>query len=69
VRSGFGLHMVELSARDGGRRATLEEARTMVERDLLHAHTEKARAAFYSKLRANYRVRIDAAGTAAPPMQ
>lgn len=65
VRSGFGLHLVELGARDDGRRARLEEVRAAVERDLSHARTEAANEALYAKLRANYRVRIDAGGTAA----
>jgi hypothetical protein len=64
VRSGFGFHLVELRAREGGRPATLEEVRAAVERDLLHARTEEANEAFYQKLRANYAVRIDAAGSA-----
>ncbi len=59
VRSGFGLHLVELKARDGGRPATLDEARQAVERDLLHARTQEAKAAFYDKLRARYSVRIE----------
>ncbi len=65
VRSGFGLHLVELRARDGGRPATLDEARQAVERDLLHARTREAKAAFYDKLRAGYKVRIE--GDVAPP--
>lgn len=60
VRSGLGIHLVELSARDGGRPATLEEVRPAVERDLAHARTEEANVAFYRSLRANYRVRIEA---------
>ena len=39
VRSEFGLHLVEVTARVPGRKATLEEARAAVERDLLHART------------------------------
>jgi PPIC-type PPIASE domain len=42
VRSGFGLHLVELLAREEGRKAKLEEVREAVERDLLHARTEEA---------------------------
>lgn len=59
VRSGFGLHLVELRARDEGRPATLDETRAAVERDLLHARTEEAKAAYYAKLRATYKVRIE----------
>jgi peptidyl-prolyl cis-trans isomerase C len=65
VRSGFGLHLVELSARESGRKATLDEVRAAVERDLLYARTEEASTAFYNKVRANYSVRIDAVDAAA----
>ncbi len=61
VRSGYGLHLVEVTARDGGRPATLAKARAAVERDLLRARSQEASAAFYRKLRADYNVRIDAA--------
>jgi parvulin-like peptidyl-prolyl isomerase len=59
LRSGFGLHLVELTARTAERNATLEEVRTAVERDLLHARTQEANAASYDRLRANYAVRIE----------
>ena len=59
MRSGFGLHLVELQTRRAARNATLEEVREAVERDLLHARTEEANAAFYARMRANYDVRID----------
>ena len=62
VRSGFGLHLVELTAREGGREATLEEVRAEVERDLLNARTQEASNAFYKRLRSNYTVRIDGTG-------
>jgi len=60
IKSGFGLHLVELTQRQEGRRASLAEVRTDVERDLLHARAQQANAAFYEKLRANYTVRIEA---------
>ena len=66
LRSSFGVHLVKLTARDSGRVATLDEARTEVERDLLLARTTQASAAYYEKLRARYTVRIDSTGTAAP---
>ena len=62
VRSEFGLHLVEVTARVPGRRAALEQARAAVERDLLHARAENARESYYQRLRANYRVRIESAG-------
>ena len=65
VRSGFGLHLVRLTARQQGRKAQLEEIRADVERDLLHARTQEAADAFYRLLRARYVVRVDVATTAA----
>jgi parvulin-like peptidyl-prolyl isomerase len=56
MRSDFGVHLVELSKRQDGGRATLNDVRAEVERDLLHARAEDAKAAVYEKLRANYRV-------------
>ena len=68
VRSGFGLHLVELTAHQVGRDATLEEVRAEVERDLLQARTREASDAFYERLRSNYTVRIESPGaTAADP--
>lgn len=64
VRSGFGLHLVELESRDDGRKAALDEVRAAVERDLMNSRTRDASEAFYRKLRANYKVRIEAAGAA-----
>jgi PPIC-type PPIASE domain len=61
VRSGFGLHLVELRARESGRNATLDEVRTAVERDLLHARMQEAKAAFYDRVRSNYSVLIEGA--------
>ena len=66
VRSGYGLHLVEVTARDGGRAATLAEARAAVERDLLRARSQEASAAFYRKLRSGYTVRIDATAAKSP---
>jgi hypothetical protein len=67
MRSAFGVHLVELTERRDGGRATLHDVRAQVERDLLHARTESAKAAVYERLRANYRVRIDDTGIAASP--
>lgn len=64
LRSSFGVHLVKLSASDAGRRATLNEARAEVERDLLLARSAEARAAHYEKLRARYVVRTDSNGKA-----
>jgi hypothetical protein len=67
MRSDFGVHLVELSKRQDGGRASLNDVRAEVERDLLHARTEDAKAAVYERLRANYSVRVDDAGTASSP--
>ena len=67
MRSDFGVHLVELSQRQNGGRATLNDVRAEVERDLLHARAEDAKAAVYEKLRANYRVRFEAARPASGP--
>jgi hypothetical protein len=58
VRSGFGMHLVELRVRDDGRRAELGEVRATVERDLLSARSAELKAAFYARLRAKYEVHI-----------
>lgn len=65
IRSGFGLHLVRIDAREEGRPATLDEVRSEVERDLQNQRTQEADAAFYEKLRANYTVRIEADADAA----
>jgi parvulin-like peptidyl-prolyl isomerase len=67
VRSGYGLHLVELTANEAGRRATLADVRAEVERDLSRARAEEANAAFYDKLRANYAVRIEGDSSAVDP--
>jgi PPIC-type PPIASE domain len=60
VRSGFGLHLVKLNERVLPRTAKLEEVRAAVERDLMHQRTQESDEAFYKRLQANYRVRIEA---------
>ena len=67
MRSDFGVHLVELTERRDGGQAALNDVRAQVERDLLHARTEDAKAAVYERMRANYRVRIDDIGIAASP--
>lgn len=60
VRSSFGLHLVELTARSEGREASLAEVRPDVARDLMQARTDAAQDALYENLRAKYAVRIEA---------
>jgi hypothetical protein len=62
VRSGFGDHLVELTARTEARPATLDEVRGAVERDWLQARSLAASKAFYERLRAKYSIRIESAG-------
>ena len=59
VSSGFGIHLVELQTRDAGRKASLNEVRDAVTRDLMYARSQEATAAFYERVRATYNVRID----------
>ncbi|HYJ42346.1 MAG TPA: peptidylprolyl isomerase [Steroidobacteraceae bacterium] len=67
VKSGFGLHLVLLSERSGGTRPQLEQVRAEVERDLLRVRAKEANEAMYDRLRANYRVLVESAGTPADP--
>lgn len=71
VASSYGVHLVEVRAREPGRAPALAEVRAAVERDLLRARADEASDAFYRSLRARYEVRIEpdaerpaAAGTA-----
>ena len=59
VRSGFGIHLVKLQAREAGHKASLNEVREAVARDLMYARSEEASNAFYEKVKATYNVRID----------
>jgi PPIC-type PPIASE domain len=61
VRSGFDVHLVQVTQRQDGRPVTLEQVRNEVERDMLHDRTQQAAEAFYKRLRSNYAVRIDGA--------
>lgn len=66
MRSGLGVHLVELAAREPARAATLGEVRAAVERDLLHERSTQAAEAFYQRLRSNYAVRIEDATVSTP---
>lgn len=65
VRSGFGLHLVELTAREEAHMPTLEEVRAVVERDLMRARAAAASDAYYERLRGSYTVRIEGGDGAA----
>jgi parvulin-like peptidyl-prolyl isomerase len=60
VRSGFGLHFVEITNRVPGRAPTLEEVRADVARDVEQDRRERAANTFYDEARASYDVRIEA---------
>jgi parvulin-like peptidyl-prolyl isomerase len=60
VPSAYGVHLLELRARDPARAPALAEVREAVERDLLRARADEAGEAFYRSLRERYSVRIEA---------
>jgi PPIC-type PPIASE domain len=60
IRSGYGAHLVLISAREEARAPKLGEVRAQVERDLMRARTERISEEFYQKLRSRYTVRIAA---------
>jgi hypothetical protein len=51
------VHLVEVTAHQPGRDATLADVRALVERDWLQARTQETKDALYQRLRANYTVR------------
>ena len=59
VRSGYGLHLVRLDAREPARQPALDEVRAAVERDLLNARREDANDAVFEALRKNYVVQME----------
>ena len=59
VQSGYGVHLVQISAREPGRIPLLSEVRAAVERDLLRARADKSGEAFYQSLRQRYSVRVE----------
>jgi hypothetical protein len=61
IRSAYGVHLVELRAREEGRAPSLAEVRDAVERDVLRARSEAAAEAFYRRLRERYTLRVEAA--------
>lgn len=65
VRSGFGDHLVRLTARTEGRSPTLEAARDAVRRELVAERRRVNNRAFLDALLARYQVRIEAPGAEA----
>lgn len=66
VPSSFGLHLVELRARDEGREASLGEVRDAVQRDFLQHRAEESRSAYYARLRSKYKVQVEGREAGAP---
>ena len=62
VESAYGQHLVRIDAREDGARATLEQVRAEIERDVRYARAAKASDELYARLRARYRVRVEAQG-------
>lgn len=60
VRSGYGLHYVQVEERIEGRAPTLDEVRPAVERDFLGQKSREINEAFYESLRERYTLRVEA---------
>lgn len=65
VRSGYGLHVVIIDARDGGQLPTLADVRPLVERDFMVERRKRALDAMYAKLLARHPVVIERRSPAA----
>lgn len=59
LQSGYGVHLVLVSARTEGRLPALEEVRDAVRREWANTQREKANELFYQRLLARYTVTID----------
>jgi parvulin-like peptidyl-prolyl isomerase len=59
VRSGYGLHLVLVTKRVGGRLPELKEVREMVKRDWTFARQKELKDAAYAKLRKRYVVIVE----------
>jgi len=59
VRSGYGLHLVFVDKRVGGRLPALKEVRETVQRDLLVERQKELKDAAYAKIRGRYAVTVE----------
>lgn len=59
IASGYGLHLVRLTASEPARLPSLDEVRQEVERDWRSDRQQRADAAFYDALRQRYEVRVE----------
>lgn len=62
VRSGFGFHLVNVTAREPGRKPELDEVRSQVARDLEARQRQDASDRFYEELAATYEVVVETDG-------
>ena len=59
VRSGYGLHLVRVHAREAGRMPRLEEVRPLVERELVSARRRQQIDKTYEQMLSRYRVVVE----------
>lgn len=67
IESGYGLHLVLVTARDDGRSPKLDEVREDVAREWMAARRKETNEAFYKTLLDKYSVRIEPAPPAGSP--
>ena len=60
IRSGYGLHLVKIDAREPGRAAVLEEVRAAVLRDFVNDQANRLNESFYEALKSRYSIRVEA---------
>lgn len=59
VRSTYGAHLVQVLEKQGGQTATLETARTQLERDWRESERQRAKDAYIKTLKDKYLIRIE----------
>ena len=68
IRSGFGLHLVKVTKRVGGRLPELKEVREIVKRNLVFERQKELKDAAYAKLRGRYDVVFEKTNAATKPV-
>ena len=68
IRSGFGLHLVFVRERAGGRLPDLNEARETVKRDWTVERQKELKDAAYAKIRERYTVTVEKPKAVAAPL-
>lgn len=61
VKSGYGLHLVQVQAREAGRMPELADVRANVRREWMHDWRKRENARFYTDLRKRYAVTVERA--------